>query len=92
MRRLALEAARQCRTANFGRYTDQNDEIPAEHIFRTNGIYKTYDNYCDPFPARFKLAGNSYYRVDLPGGLAGDGPGVWRCVRRRGAQRFDHLP
>jgi iron complex outermembrane receptor protein len=84
-----------------GDYTDQNDEIPAEHIFRTNyaetyglqangtvnealanknfismadyftipgkkpfrwderfqtgDMFKTYDNYCDPFPAGFQL-------------------------------------
>ncbi|MBT2188222.1 TonB-dependent receptor [Sphingobium nicotianae] len=88
-------------------YTDQNDEIPAEKIFRTNyaetyglqpngtvdeskanknfitmadqftipgktpfrwdkrfeinDIFKTYDNYCDPFPAGYKITGNTYY-------------------------------
>jgi len=90
-----------------GDYTEQNDEIPAEYIFRTNyaetyGLqpngtvdeskanknfitmadqfsipgqkpfrwderfqtndpFKTYDNYCDPFPAGYKITGNTYY-------------------------------
>jgi iron complex outermembrane recepter protein len=77
-----------------GDYMDQNDEIPAEHIFETNYAetttranfvtaadrfsitgtpfrwdsrfethdpYKTYDNYCDPFPAGTLIPGNSYY-------------------------------
>ena len=90
-----------------GDYTDQNDEIPAEHIFRTNyaetyglqpngtidesranrnfitmadqfsipgqkpfrwderfqtnDIFKTYDNYCDPFPAGYRIPNNTYY-------------------------------
>jgi len=90
-----------------GDYTDQNDEIPAEHIFRTdykqtyglmpdgtvdqtkanknfitmadyfsipgqkpfrwderfetNNPFQTYDNYCDPFPAGFRIPGNTYY-------------------------------
>jgi len=90
-----------------GDYSDQNDEIPATHIFRTNyretyglmpdgtineaianrnfismadqfsipgqqpfrwderfqtgDMFKTYDNYCDPFPAGYQIPGNTYY-------------------------------
>jgi iron complex outermembrane recepter protein len=79
-------------------YMDQNDEIPAEHIFTTNYAetttlpnfvtaadqfsipgtpfrwdtrfetgdpYKTYDNYCDPFPAGTRIAGNTYYNGSI---------------------------
>ena len=93
-----------------GDYTDQNDEIPAEHIFETDYLqtygrladgtvnearanrnfitmadrfsipgtkmrwderfqtgdpYKTYDNYCDPFPAGTAIAGNTYYNGSI---------------------------
>jgi iron complex outermembrane receptor protein len=29
--------------------------------FETGDPYKTYDNYCDPFPAGTRIQGNSYY-------------------------------
>ena len=29
--------------------------------FETGDPYKTYDNYCDPFPAGTLIAGNTYY-------------------------------
>jgi len=33
--------------------------------FETGDPYKTYDNYCDPFPAGYKIAGNTYYNGSI---------------------------
>jgi len=91
-------------------YLDQNDEIPAEHVFEFNYLqtmglrpdgtvdesaaeqnfitsfdqfsipgtpfrwddrfetgdpFKTYDNFCDPFPAGYVIEGNSYYNGSI---------------------------
>lgn len=51
--------------ANFVTAADQFS-IPGtpfrwDERFETNDPYKTYDNYCDPFPAGTLIPGNSYY-------------------------------
>jgi len=51
--------------ANFVTAADQFS-IPGtpfrwDRRFETGNPYKTYDNYCDPFPAGTRIAGNSYY-------------------------------
>jgi iron complex outermembrane receptor protein len=32
-----------------------------DNRFETGNPYKTYDNYCDPFPAGTRITGNTYY-------------------------------
>jgi iron complex outermembrane receptor protein len=60
-------------TTTLGNFVTAADQfsVPGQIPFRwdqrfeTNDPYKTYDNYCDPFPAGTLIPGNTYYNGSI---------------------------
>ncbi len=44
---------------------DPRCSVPLGQSLRDGRPYKTYDNYCDPFPAGTRIQGNTYYNGSI---------------------------
>ena len=67
MARPTRTRARNRRTSSpeFDQFSIPSTPFRWDKRFDTGSIYKTYDNFCDPFPAGKVIPGNSYYNGSL---------------------------